>query len=812
MIIAKVAVENTSYNFDMAYDYLVPIDLSNKAKPGCRVLVMFGGGKRARQGLIMEISEMKEIPNYKKMKSIIDVLDTEPLLNKELLKLVGFMKKRYFCTLFDAVKLMYPSGLNCNSQTYYKLVRDINFSELLNLTETQNNIIKLLASHDGKIKEKELLRIGDSKDIALLEKSELIQKHYANIRKVSDKLKRMVRLLENKSDIKLTQKQKIVYDLISDLGEMSIKEVCYYTGVGINVVDRMQSKGLVEYFDKQIYRIPYTKIKFIEENELVLSKEQLEVFTSLLHEYKLPKSNVHLLYGVTGSGKTSIFLKLIDEVIADNKNVILMVPEIALTSQLIALFRARYGEYVAVFHSGLSMGERLDEWKRVKNGLANIAIGTRSAVFAPFENLGLIIIDEEQEGSYKSGSNPRFHARDIAKYRCLNNNAMLLLSSATPSIESYYMAQNKRYSLSRLETRYGNAQLPSVDIVDMNLELLNGNDTAFSMQLLDKLRENIDNNCQSILLLNRRGYNTFASCRACNHVITCPNCSISMTYHHANNRLMCHYCGYSIEFTNRCPNCNSSQVKYSGYGTQKVEQDLNEYLSDARILRMDADTTMAKYSHAEKLNSFASGEYDILIGTQMVAKGLNFPNVTLVGVLLADQTLYSDDFRSYEHAFDLLTQVVGRGGRGIKPGHAIIQTFTPENPIIGLAADQNYDEFYNSELAIRKALLYPPFVDICVIGFAGLNEDLTREASKYFLKSLKCLSQKSYRELPMRVLGPTAATIPKVNNKYRFRMIIKCKNNKRFRKMISDLLIEFSKHKQFKNVSVFADINPDSTI
>lgn len=812
MLIAKVAVENTTYSFDIAYDYLVPTQLEAEAKPGCRVLVMFGKAKQKRQGLIMSV-ENTDNSDLKNIKAIDKILDRSPILSSELLDLVLWMKKRYFCTLFDAVKLMYPVGLNYDSIALYRIAEIQKDHAIQNLSSKQINILELLKNSKKAVKQSELLKLSDLGDIESLESIGLIKKDYSNIRKASDKSIKMAKLAQpDKEKPKLTSKQNLVYELLLKMGEVSLKEICYHTGVGVNVVDRLQSKGLVKYFDKQEYRIPYNKNNIDNIKKFILSEEQNKVFQELYNKYQSPKPCVHLLYGVTGSGKTSVYLNLIDKVINDGKNVILMVPEIALTAQVINLFKAHYGSKVAVFHSALSMGERMDEWTRVKNGLAKIAVGTRSAIFAPVNNLGLIIMDEEQESSYKSSASPRFHARDVAKYRCLHNNAMLLLSSATPSVESFYMAKTGKYGISILKNRYGTAELPSVDIVDMNAELLNGNATVFSELLLSKIQENIKNKCQSILLLNRRGYHTFASCRICSHVITCPNCSISLTYHHANNRLMCHYCGYSMEFTSECPNCKENRVKYSGFGTQKVEQDLKTYLSEARILRMDADTTMAKYSHEDKLKKFEDGEYDILVGTQMVAKGLNFPNVTLVGVILADLSLYSDDFRSYERTFDLLTQVVGRGGRGIKKGEAIIQTFTPENYVINLAATQNYDEFYNSEIALRKVMLYPPFVDICIVGFVGIFEDITRDAASFFSKMLSHIAKLEYSEQPIRVIGPSAALVSKISNKYRFRLIIKCKNNKRFRDMISKILLEFAKEKKFKKISIFVDINPDSII
>ena len=635
------------------------------------------------------------------------------------------------------------------------------------------------------------------------------------VRKVNDAVVKMVRIVETENQVsslsaKMTPKQQEVYNLLQTAGCASVKEICYFTGVTVSVVNSLVKKGLAQFFENEVCRNPYQEdVQPHVCDDIILSKEQQTAYDSLYCQYQQGQSCVSLLYGVTGSGKTSVFMKLIDKVTQDGRGIIIMVPEISLTPQMTSLFRARYGSNVAVFHSALSMGERMDEWKRVRNGQARIAIGTRSAVFAPFDNIGLIIMDEEQEYTYKSESAPRFHARDIAKFRCKEHNCLLLLSSATPSVESYYSAQRGRYSIAKLTHRYGAAKLPEVTICDMNLEALEGNNSIFSSTLMECLNDNLRTGRQSILLLNRRGYNTFVSCRACGEVMTCPHCSISMTYHSANGRLMCHYCGYSVAFTEECPNCHEKQMRYAGMGTQKAQQDLEALLPEARVLRMDTDTTMSKYSHQKKLKQFSDGEYDIMIGTQMVAKGLDFPNVTLVGVLSADQTLYSDDFRSYERAFALLTQVVGRSGRGENTGRAVIQTFTPENPVIRLAAAQDYESFFQSEIQMRKAMLYPPFVDICVIGFAGVNQNKTEEAAKYFFTILKKMAEVEYSRLPLRVVGPSSASIAKISNKYRYKIIVKFRNDKNFREMLSRLLVYFGKRREFSEETAYADVNPD---
>ena len=816
--IAKVAVEGTLYHFDMEFDYIIPENIDKNNLVGSRVLVPFGLGNKKKHGVVFEVVSGKL---DEKIKPIYAVLDKAPLLSVEMISLARWMKRRYYCTLFDAVKTMLPSGINRKLVNYYKLSDNINFLEKFDLNDIEINIIEILKKKDKFISYKKL-QLETSVDnldkiLLRLKKLGIILQKEDSINKVSDASIKMVSVTDigkvKNLNLKLTQKQKKVYDAIKACSEISVKEVCYYTGVTTSVVDSLVKKGIVYYFENQVYRNPYKNIeKLYNKEDILLSDEQKTSFNNLYKEYTSGKASVSLLYGVTGSGKTAVFMKLIEAVRKDKKGIIVMVPEIALTSSLIRQFHQRFGEKVAVFHSGLSAGERADEWKRVKNGDADIAIGTRSAVFAPFENLGLIIMDEEQEYTYKSDSSPRFHARDIAKFRCKQNNALLVLASATPSIESYYMALNGRYSLNTISRRYGQANLPKVKIVDLNEEINKGNNSAFSEILIKELVENLQNHKQSIILMNRRGYNTFASCRACNEVLTCPNCSISLTYHSANGRLMCHYCGYSVEFTDECPNCHEHEIRYLGFGTQKIEEDLQKVVPEARILRMDADTTMAKFSHDRKFRLFSEGKYDIMIGTQMVAKGLDFDNVTLVGVLSADQSLYNNDFRSYERTFSLLTQVVGRAGRGNYAGRAIIQTYTPENSVISLAAQQNYDEFYNSEIKMRKAMLYPPFVDLCVICFSGENQERILSAAKDFFNMLRKLASKDYSELPLRVLEPSQTTIIKLNNKYRHKLIIKFRNSRRFQELISRLLVWFEKDKKYSEVSVYVDVNPDMII
>ena len=802
--VAGVVVEKSAYSFDRVFDYTIPDDMQDSIQIGCRVLVPFGRASKQRQGVVVSLHNNKN----SKLKEINKLLDTTPVVTQEMLDTAKFMKEHYFCTYYDAVKAMLPAGINYKITTLYSAVKTEETAPL-NIYEQQ--IYDYLLKAKEPVKEDKILAdlgFADKSYIDSLLLKGLLRKSEEAFRKTGDAMLKMVAIMEDAdaNSVTLTPKQQSVFEVLETAGAVSVKEICYYTGVTQSVVDSIVKKGLAYYYEDEIFRTPKANVTETVE-PLVLTDEQNNAYKEIYSKIKEDKPSVSLLYGITGSGKTSVFLKLIEKVLQDDLGIIVMVPEISLTPQFMNIFSSRFGKQVAVFHSGLSFGERLDEYKRVKNGDAKIAIGTRSAVFAPFEKIGLIIMDEEQESTYKSESTPRYHAREVAKFRIAKHNAVLLLSSATPSIESYFYAKQGRYNLSTLTNRYGGAVLPEVVIADMNVEAQEGNFSNFSSVLLENLHYNLDHNKQSILLLNRRGHNVYVSCTHCQEPVTCPNCSITMTYHSANKRIMCHYCGYSLPFTNECPTCNGKGLRLSGAGTQMAEEELEKIFPQARILRLDTDATMKKFSHERKLTAFAKGDYDILIGTQMVAKGLNFPNVTLVGVLNADQMLYADDYRSYERTFSLLTQVVGRSGRGKDKGMAVIQTFTPENNIISMSAQQDYEKFYNGEIAIRKAMLYPPYADICMIGFVSENQMKAVKASNDFLNMFINNAREKYPNLPLRILGPSPASVLKVSNKYRYKLIIKCRNNSDFRKLLGDLLCDFDKISEFKDVTVYADMN-----
>jgi len=824
-IIVKVAIDKVTYSADKLYSYFLPENFNGDIKPGYRVLVPFGLGNKNRQALIFEIVNLqeeidfieKENINLEKIKEVSEVLDTEPFLDEDNIKLAYFMKERYFCTFFDAIKVMAPFGTNLKLK--YKYFFNDNGLNINNLNVDLTRIIEYIKKFPNGVKKEDIIKhFGKEieKDLKKLEKLKFIKKLDFISKKTADSKLKKVRL-KNQVDLsceKFTKRQKELIDFLKEKSQAgaTLKEIQYFLSIGKTVIENLIKKGVLSVFYDDVYRDPYKNLNLTPKIVPInLTDEQKKAYDSLYKLYKDEKFSTSLLYGVTGSGKTSIFLKLVDEICKDNKGAIIMVPEIALTPQMVSLFKSRYGEKVAVFHSGLFSGERLDEYKRVKKNEANIVIGTRSAVFAPVKDLSLIVVDEEHETTYKSEQNPRYNAKEIAKFRCFQNNGLLILSSATPSVEDFYLAKKGNIQLNKLSKRYSSAELPEVKIVDMNLERQNGNFSSFSTTLINELKNTIENNQQAILLLNRRGYNTFVSCRNCGEVITCPSCSISLTYHSANNRLMCHYCGFSMPIPKNCPKCNETEIKYTGIGIQKAEEELKKYFPETKILRMDADSITDKSSYEKNLSDFFNGKYQIMLGTQMVAKGLNFPNVTLVGVLSSDQSLFSDDFRSYEKTFSLLTQVIGRSGRFQKKGKAIIQTLHPEHDVINLAKNQDYEKFYETEIKMRKAMLYPPFSSLCVVGFVGKNEKTVLEVSKEFLERLIFLIKSRYKDIPVKVLGPSPASILKVDNKFRYKIIIKCCNSKNFRTLMRNALLSFNA-KNSKNVLMFIDINPDCII
>ncbi len=811
---AKVAVEAANYSFDTEFTYIIPESLEDRAVPGCRVTVPFGNGNRKSLGIIFSVSDESE---GNRLKKISEVRDESPLLSDEMLSLASNIADMTFCTRYEAAKAMLPAGINYRIVKLYAANPEAGESDISALKDEAREIFDFLTARGEYVRDDLISKnLGiDLKSLNLdgLVKKGILLSRADAVRNLGDLTAKMVRPLpEDSFEAKLSKKQREVYDLLCDTGAASVKEICYFTGYTPAVVNALVKNGAAEFYEVEIDFFRDSPISDGERAPIKLTDEQSEASKKLISLAKSGERSTALLYGVTGSGKTSVYISVIDEVLDSGKTVILLVPEIGLTPQALGIFCKRYGNDVAVFHSALSIRERSEQWKLVKKGEKRIVIGTRSAIFAPLENIGLIIIDEEQEHTYKSEQTPRYDAAWAAKFRCAYNKALLILASATPRVETYANALKGNYELCTLTSRYGAAEMPDVVTVDMRVSEKMAGCTEVSRELYEALEQNIENHRQSILLINRRGYNTFAVCDACGKVLTCPHCSISLTYHRANNRLVCHYCGYTAPFTGVCPECGEQSVRYAGYGTQKIQDELSALFPQARILRMDADTTGSKDSHEKLFSAFGRGDYDIMLGTQMVAKGLDFPNVTLVGVISVDQQLYNDDFRSLEKTFSLLTQVIGRSGRGAGKGKAIIQTLTPENEIIRIAARQDYDEFFGSEIRIRKAMIYPPYCDICVLGLVCEDEQKTRMAAVEAVSRIKSMSGEKYKDEKIIVLGPVPARVAKVAGRYRYRIIIKCRNTARFRAMISELLKSAGSDPEFKNVTVYADMNPDTVL
>ena len=806
--IAAVAVSNTSFGYDRRYKYLIPLALENSTDVGMRVIVPFGNGNRRRIGVIVRIdntAELGENENISDFKPIASVVDSEPLLNNEMSELLMWIRETTLCTYYEAFKTLIPLGLSVNFTQKYSLAD--NYERNLNvLSDMARDLLEKITQNI------DLLDNAPQKTVdELADKGFLIEKNVVKQRTKDEAIK-MFKLTDAfvNGDIKieLSEKQRSVTELLENCSSASQKEINYICGVTPAVTQKLKKNGIIESFEYKTISNPNVSTSE-SVNDITLSDEQQAAFNGIAELIDADMPSAALIYGVTGSGKTSVFVKLIQHTLDKNKNVIMLIPEISLTPQIVNKFTSLFGSLVSVMHSSLSLTQRLNEYKRVKNGYAKIVVGTRSAVFAPLENIGLIIMDEEGERTYKSESAPRYNAKDIAKKRCVTHNAVLVMASATPSVESFYNAKIGKYKLFTLEKRYSHDKLPDVEIIDLATDGFYSGSSVFSERLVDEINFNLNAHEQSILLLNRRGYYTIISCCDCKNTIKCPNCSVPLTYHKVNNRLMCHHCGYSTEMVRACPVCGKEHLKQTGIGTQKVEDDIAGLFPDARILRMDADTTYSRYAYEKSFGDFEKGKYDIMIGTQMIAKGLDFPNVTLVGVVSIDKALFSGDFRSYERTFSLITQVVGRCGRGDKQGRAIIQTYVPEHYVINLAAQQNYTEFYNQEIAMRKTLIFPPYCDTCLIEFSSALESCAAKGSACFLQMIKDKISRDNISFPLRVLGPEKCIYEKLNGKFRYRIIIKCKNNSAFRKFIGDIYKLTFKHKDFANVSAYIDINGD---
>ena len=747
-----VAVSNATFHFDKLYTYAVMPDQQDTVRLGSMVLVPFGRGSRARMGVVLACDAE---PESAKLKFLFDVAPASACLTPELLRLVHFLKERTFCTYYEAVKAVIPYGAQYKPTVAEDGVTPVLQKQLVRHTE---NAYKLV----GTLPPKPRPTAKQLAAVALLAGGE-----------------RTLSALEEK-------------------------------GISRAVLDNLCAKGVLECSKVNKSIDLYSSIP-LKNEPILLTEEQQAAYDALMPGLEDAAPHSALLYGVTGSGKTLVFLKLIEHCLQMGRRALVLVPEISLTPQMILRLKSQFGKRVAVQHSALNHTERLLQWQMIQDGGADIVVGTRSAIFSPLENIGLVIIDEEQEHTYRSESAPRYSAHEVARQRAAENGALLLLASATPSTESYYAAQHGRTQLVRLTKRYGGNPLPKVQIVDMRAELASGNPREISLAMEDAIRHNLEAGKQTILLLNRRGYQTVAQCEDCREVLKCQKCSVPMVYHKSAHKLLCHYCGSQLDPPPaRCPACGG-KLQYRGFGTQKAEEELAKLFPEARILRMDQDTTAAKDAHEKLLAKFARHEYDIMVGTQMVAKGLDFENVTLVGVLGIDSLLFAQGFRAYETVFSLVTQVVGRSGRAKDPGFAIIQTTDPDNPVLNLAAAQDYDAFFEQEIAYRKLGLYPPFCGLCVVGFAGPKESEVARASARFAALLGRQAAKQ-PDLPLRVLGPTPGSIEKINDSYRYKLTVKCRNDRRFRDLIRETLTLYEQEKLPGKATVVVDLHSDGDI
>ena len=809
----KVAVSAAPYSIDKPYSYLVPESLAAAAVPGVRVMVPFGRGNKESEGLILTRVQEPKLPGSK---AIRQILDSEPVLDKAGIDLALWMRGRYFCTVFEAVKTILPAGLWYGLREIWSLAMEPETArsaavgipgawQVLDLLEKQGGKADIRVLRD-------VLGDGAEKPLKAMKKAEILTCETDAKRKIADKSHRMVELAVNTEDAyALTEPKRRsaparyeVVNFLATAGRTPAAEVSYYTGASARTLKTMEKAGLIAFSEEEELRVP--SLDDVEPGpEIVLNEEQQRAFEEILGRVQAAKPSVTLLHGVTGSGKTQVYLRLVQETLALGKTAMVLVPEIVLTPQMMRKFSSYFGSRVAMLHSSLKMTERYDQWKRIRRGEVDVVLGTRSALFAPLKNLGLIIMDEEQEGSYQSENVPRYDAREVAKYLCVREKAALVFGSATPTVETAWAAEQGNYQKALLRRRYNENALPEVLIADLRQEILNGNPGLISTPLRQELEKNLAAGEQSILFLNRRGSSRMLLCGECGYVPQCPRCSTAMTYHSANGRLMCHYCGHSEPAADTCPECGG-WMKHVGAGTQKVEEELRELFPEAGILRMDADTTAG--GHEEILQTFERERVPILLGTQMVAKGLDFENVTLVGVLSADISLYVDNYRAAERTFSLLTQVVGRAGRGGKTGRAVIQTYTPGNDVIRCAARQDYDAFYESEIRMRRLRRYPPFADLFTVTVSGTEEGRVLRAAVSVRETLRQLCRRP--ELAAgepEVLGPAPAPVVKVNNRFRYRCTLVGKNDKATREMLAWLQKDFAKDSANRGMNLFVDHN-----
>lgn len=807
-MIAQVIIHQETKQVDRLFDYLIPDSLEGQIGTGSRVIVPFGAGNKQKEAYVFYIANTSKAG---KLKSILRLVDPGRVFDENMLRLIVWMREKYLCTYMDILRAVIPAGTS------------VRLEEWVVLTEAgqtaEDKAAEILREHGGALEINYFMQFF-AEDIRPIVKklhdAGIFNIEYRDTRSVKDKTVRVASLAVLPEDVEKTvaalQKrragiQAAMLEILSMNEVVSLADLTKFTGGSYGAIAALEKKGLITLKNIVVNRDPIRRTPKPAVKRPVLTKEQDSVCTAIAKAMDQQVYTGFLLHGVTGSGKTEVYLRLIEKTLDMGRKAVVLVPEIALTPQMVAGFTDRFGKRVAVFHSGLSLGEKYDEWKRMRDGKADIVIGARSAVFAPLDNIGIFIVDEEHETSYKSEMLPRYNTKEVARFRARQYGAALVLASATPQIESYYQAEQGEYTLLNMTERVNGRQMPAVSIVDMREELEAGNRSIFSRMLEQEIARNLERREQTILFLNRRGFSTFVSCRSCGFVAECPNCNISLTYHKFNDTLRCHYCGFTIDNYTVCPACGSAYIRYFGGGTQKVEEEVRRLFPAASVLRMDIDTTGRLHAHEKILDTFRREKTDILIGTQMVAKGLDFSDVTLVGVISADTMLNIGDFRAGERTFDLLEQVTGRAGRDQKPGRAVIQTYNPEHDAVVLAQAHDYQSFYRKEIAIRKALWYPPFSELVSILFSGASETLVPRAAKFFAKQLQALRDIGQKT---QILGPVPAYISKIKNKFRWRIIIKCENADRLSLVLTEAQKNCRKNANYEDIAIVIDKNPNS--
>lgn len=802
--IAKIAIEAATYAIDKPYDYLAPEGMNVCA--GMRVTVPFGRGNRRSEGMVLAVETGR--PD-RQLKAIESVLDETPQLSGEQIRLALWMCQRYFCTFYDALHAILPIGLWYQHREIWTLCGNVGGETL---TDKELQLAERLRQGEQSFSDLQAAQPQARVILQKLQEMGLASCRRESSRRTADKTDKLISLAIGPEEAEALLREKRnraprQADALAFLlknGETSLHELLYFTGISRGAVTKMVHAEILSQREQEVFRVQLRPADS-KAPQIRLNEEQQTAYDQILQRIHGGKPGVTLLQGVTGSGKTEIYISLAQRLLQEGKTAMILVPEIALTPQMMQRFSAYFGEDVALLHSGLGIAERYDQYKRIRKGMAKIVLGTRSAVFAPLSHLGMIVIDEEQEGSYESENPPCYHARDIAKFRCAREGAWLVLGSATPTVETAYLAQKGDYHLALLRKRYNQNALPSVTLADMRQELRQGNCTSISQPLYREIQKNLELGQQTILFLNRRGNSRQMICPGCGYVPQCPRCSVYLTYHSANRRMMCHYCGYSEPFSEECPECGIP-FKPIGSGTQKVEQELKELFPGTPVLRMDTDSVGGQ--HEKMLQKFEKEKIPILLGTQMVAKGLDFDTVTLVGVLAADQSLYVDHYRAAERTFVLLTQVVGRAGRGASLGRAVIQTYTPENEVLLDAAAQDYESFFRREIGLRRIRREPPFADEVILTVTGTEEEAVRRACVQVRDSLRLAAGKApYDEMELEILGPAPAGVVKVNNRFRYRITVVGKCSAPVRRLLAAYMKEFAKRKENRTLHIFAECN-----